>query len=87
MVRVHKCVESSSDSDSNSDSNHHDSDSDSDSNHHDSDSYSDSTKMNSVTVVGYIFLMVYCFLTQCSKSYFNTGIEIWHIAVVAKFQK
>ena len=83
MVRVHKCVESSSDSDSNSDSNHHDSDSDSDSNHHDSDS----TKMNSVTVVGYIFLMVYCFLTQCSKSYFNTGIEIWHIAVVAKFQK
>ena len=46
MVRVHKCVESSSDSDSNSDSNHHDSDSDSDSNHHDSDSDSDSTKMN-----------------------------------------
>ena len=33
---VHKCVESSSDSDSNSDSNHHDFDSDS--NHHDSDS-------------------------------------------------
>ena len=46
MVRVHKCVESSSDSDSNSDSNHHDSGSDSDSNHHDSDSDSDSTKMN-----------------------------------------
>ena len=38
MVCVHKCVESSSDSDSN----HHDSDS----NHHDSDSDSDSTKMN-----------------------------------------
>ena len=46
MVRVHKCVESSSDSDYNSDSNHHDSDSDSDSNHHDSDSDSDSTKRN-----------------------------------------
>ena len=44
--RVHKCVESSSDCDSNSDSNHHDSDSDSDSNHHDSDSDSDSTKTN-----------------------------------------
>ena len=44
--RVHKCVESSSDCDSNSDSNHHNSDSDSDSNHHDSNSDSDSTKTN-----------------------------------------